>query len=230
MFRVAEAHEETTMVRSRLLTLGKVGALALVIMLAVVACGPAQAPSAQKTATPGPSSTIVVRTPTATLTPSEPACQITQLAGQFRAGSPATGNVTGGILLRNSSATACGVQGTVDFYGVNAQGQRVPGSGMYQPQTLALVVLPPNTPVLPPSVAVTPGAYLVMSLTGAYRDDPTAPNGLCSATNEITPARLVLSVGSISVSVTNYDAAGGHFPSMMGCHGKIIGGDAFLSY
>ena len=217
------------MVKLRLLALGEVGALALVVMLAVVACGPAQASSAGKTTAFHTPSPVSVATPTVALTPSAPACQVTQLAGQFRAGSPATGNVTGEILLRNTSATACALQGKVDFYGVDAQGQRVAGSGMNQPMTLPLVVLPPNAPVLPPSVEATPGAYLEMFLIGAYRDDPTAPNGLCSAANEVTPAQLVISVGSIIVRVTNYDAAGGHFPSMMGCYGRILGEGASLS-
>lgn len=215
------------MVRLKLMALGDVGALALVVMLALAACGPTQASGAGKTATVGaPAPTVAATLPP---TPSAQPCQATQLAGQFRAVSPATGNVTGEILVRNTSDTACAVQGNVDFYGIDAQGQRLAGGSMNQPESLAPVVLPPNTPVLPSGVEPTPGAYLVMFVMGAYRDDPTAPGLVCTAANEITPAKLVVAVGSIRVSATNYDAAGGHFPSMVGCHGKILGEGASLS-
>ena len=216
------------MARARLSAVVEVGVLALVVMLGMAACSSAQAQNTAKTTTSAPSPTSVT-TPTPTIAPRAQACQQTQLAGQFRAGSPATGNTTGEILVRNTSTSACAMLGNVDFYGVDAQGNRIAGSGMNGHVTLAPSILPPNTPTEPAGVEPTPGDYLVMFLLGAYRDDPAAPNGLCSAANEVTPAQLALSVGNITVRVTNYDAAGGHFPSMMGCHGMILGEGASLS-
>lgn len=158
-----------------------------------------------------------------------PACQPNQLALQLRTGGFATGNDTGELLVRNISPSVCSLQGKVDFYGVDAQGKRIAGSRMNQPQTLAPMELPPNTPAVPPGAQEAPGAYLVMGILGAYRDDPSASNGLCSAANEVTPSQLVLVVGSVTLQVANYDPAGGTNKSMYGCHGVILGEGVSLS-
>ena len=85
------------------------------------------------------------------------------------------------------------------------------------------------SPMAPPGVEPTVGAYLVLLLIGAYRDDPIAANGLCSAANEVTPSQFVIAVGVVSVQVANWDPAGVDFKSLYGCHGIILGEGASLS-
>jgi hypothetical protein len=195
----------------------------LLLMLALAGCGGAgSAVRAQTLAT--------ATTPTAAIPAGAPACQANQLAGQFRAGSRATGATTGSLLLRNVSPAACTVRGPVGFAGLDAQGMRIAATKKRSPQTLAPSVLPPNTPASPAGSAPTAGAYLELLLLGFYRDDPTAANGLCSAANEVTPSQFVVAVGAVSVPVANYDPAGvGGVTAMFGCHGDIVAGDAFLS-
>ena len=196
----------------------------LLLILALAGCGGAGSAvgAAPTVATP--------TTPTTVLPAGAPACHANQLAGQFRAGSPATGNATGALLLRNVSPAACTLLGPVGFAGLDAQGMRIAATKKRSPQTLAPSVLPPNTPSAPPGVAPTAGAYLELLLLGAYRDDPTAANGLCSAADAVTPSQFAVAVGAVSVSVANYDPAGvGGWTAMFGCHGDIVAGDAALS-
>jgi hypothetical protein len=198
--------------------------------LVLTACGPvvtSARPPALATTTPPAVSTSTP--PTAVSPTSAPVCQPNQLAGQFRAGGLATGNVIAELLVRNMSPSACTLQGRVDFYGTDAQGQRIAPTKMNQPQTLAPTVLPPDTPVAPPLVEPTAGAYLVLPIIGFYRDDPTAANGLCSTANEVTPSQFVIVVGAVSLHVANYDPAGRDFKAMYGCHGLIVGQGASLA-
>jgi hypothetical protein len=171
----------------------------------------------------------LLMTPTVTISLGVPACVSNQLSGQFRAGGYATGNATGEILLRNVSSSACALHGNVGLSGQDAHGQRIAATEMNQPRVLAPVILPPHTPMASPGVEPTAGAYLVMLLIGAYRDDPTSANGVCSDANEVTPARLVLSVGAVVVPVANDDPEGVGFTAMYGCHGVILGEGAALS-
>lgn len=171
----------------------------------------------------------LLMTPTAAIPLSVPACMSNQLAGQFFASGYATGNATGEILLRNVSSSACVIHGNVGLSGQDAHGQRIAATKMNQPRVLAPVILPPHTPMASPGVEPTAGAYLVMFLIGAYRDDPTSSNGVCSAANEVTPAWLVLSVGAVVVQVANDDPTGVGFKAMYGCHGVILGEGAALS-
>jgi hypothetical protein len=159
-----------------------------------------------------------------------PACHANQLAGQFRAGGYATGNITGELLIHNVSPAACTVHGQVSFSGIDAQGERIAATKMNQPQILAPAVLPPNTPAAAPGVEPTAGAYLVLLLIGIYRDDPTAANALCSAANEVTPSQFVIGVGAVSVQVANLDPAGLDFKALYGCHGFILGEGASVSF
>jgi hypothetical protein len=171
----------------------------------------------------------LLMTPTATIPLSVPACVSNQLAGQFIAGGYATGNATGEILLRNVSLSACTIHGNVGLSGQDAHGQRIAATKMNQPRVLTPVILPPHTPMASPGVEPTASAYLALLLIGAYRDDPTSANGVCSDANEVTPVWLVLSVGEVVVPVANDDPTGVGFKAMYGCHGVILGEGAALS-
>jgi hypothetical protein len=83
--------------------------------------------------------------------------------------------------------------------------------------------------VAPLLVGPKAGAYLTLSLMGAYRDDPTAANALCSAANEVTPAQFVFAIGTVSVQVANMDPASPSFKTISGCHGAIFASGASLS-
>lgn len=198
--------------------------LTIFVLAACDSGGPTRAAHATATST----STAVSIPPTSNALASVPACQVSQLAMQFFEGSPATGNVTGSLLIRNTSANPCSLQGAVDFYGADAQGQRLAGR-MSNPTTLAIVELPPNTPAFTEGASPTAGAYLIMLVLGAYRDDPNGPNALCAPVNEVTPAYLVVTLGSVTLKAANYDPHADPFHEIYGCHGAIFAGAPRLS-
>lgn len=201
------------------------GAIALLCAYLLAGCSAAAAP---KTAPTPSASTTLMSVPT-DAPPITMGCRPNQLVGQFIAGGLGTGNQFAEILVRNVSPSACSLQGSVGFSGIDAHGERIAGVRMNQPETLRSVTLPPATPAVPPGVAPASDAYLVMYLMGAYRDDPNAPNGLCSVANEITPSQFVTSIGDVSIHVVNDDRAGISFKSLEGCHGAILGEGAALS-
>ncbi|HEX9036155.1 MAG TPA: hypothetical protein VF808_04110 [Ktedonobacterales bacterium] len=198
--------------------------LALLASLALLA-GCASSTGANATNTPASGQ---ASTPTAT--PRAMDCQISQIAATFRIGEASAGDMFATIYLRNISAEPCALEGEVGFYGVDASGARIKGTGMNQPVWLMPVVLPPHTPAPPLSVSPTPGAYVEVIFIGAYRDDPTnaSGNGLCSAANEVTPARFVVSIGTVTMRVANDDPQSGRpdLTSVEGCHGVILGESA----
>ena len=214
--------------------------LIALLALGLAACGPAarssmgSGPVDSNTSNPLPSSlrTYPTETPTITPVPAAPDCVASQLAATFWEGLVGAGNMFGTILLRNTSASACSMEGAQTFYGVDAQGRR-DTPGMSQPYTLARVVLPSRTPAPSETAGPTPGAYLEISIIGGYRDDGTdgGINGLCTAANEVVPATFVVTLGSVTLRVANYSPVAGWagFHSIEGCHGAIGGGDAFLS-
>jgi hypothetical protein len=221
---------------------GTVVVLALVLSLALAACGLVSEGTARLSGGGQPSASlqppVALKTtptpqPTATRQPAAPDCLSNQLATQFILGGVGTGNMFATILVRNTSPTACSMEGTQDVYGVDTQGVRVTVAQTNPPAPLARVVLPPRTPATSPGASPTPSAYLMILLVGAYRDDFTdaSTNGLCTATHEVTPARFVVTIDSVMLQVANYQTvsgwAGSH--SIYGCHGAIGVGGAFLS-
>lgn len=216
------------------------GHLAIVVgMLALVACGPAPAGAARASsgaddATPAaPLRAYPTETPTITPVPPAPDCAASQLATQLIVAGPATGNLTGSILIWNSSPTACSMSGAVGFAGLDATGAPIAAVQMNRPRTLASVYLPPDAPTPVRGVEPAAGAYLDMLVIGAYRDDPTdsATNGMCAAVNEVTPAAFLLTIGPVALRIPNDDPQpnlwGNH--ALYGCHGAILGEGIGLS-
>lgn len=208
----------------------------IVCALALAACAPTLTtsvgtsipfPPAKATAIAGATETAVAL-PTATPQPSSPACASGQLAGRVWVGGVGAGNVLGGVSIRNISFTPCSVQGTVTLTALDAHGQPIPGIAMAQPTTLAYATLPPNTPATPPSGSSAAGKYVEVGLMGEYRDDPKT-GGLCGAADEVTPARFVVTLGTVSIQATNNDPASLSFKAIKGCRGQISGQGASLS-
>jgi len=73
-----------------------------------------------------------------------------------------------------------------------------------------------------PRNGADPSAYLIARLMGPERDDPTQPNGSCRPQDERTPATFVLSLGSVTVRVTNNDPSSSQNTSVYGCHGAVL--------
>lgn len=219
------------------------GALGFVLLLtlALAACAPATSSRVEATPATGASGdplssslrTYQTPTPTNTPIPSAPDCLASQLAGQFWLGGVGTGNMFGTIVMRNISSTACSMEGNQRTYGVATNGARVTTSLQSPPLPLERVVLPPHTPAASPETDLTPRAYLEIFLIGAYRDDPTGSSTayLCTAANEVTPARFVVTIGLATLRVVNYDPVPGwaNMHAIEGCHGAIGAGSAFLS-
>lgn len=213
-------------------------ALAAICTLGLAACGQpttGTALSGTQTIPPSKQTAIAETTataeamPTATSQPTSPPCASSQLAARVGVGGLGAGNELGSVSIRDVSSSACGLQGAVTLVALDAHGQPIPAIKMSQPTTLAYVSLPPNTPATPPSGSDGAGDYVVLGLMGAYRDDPSASNGLCSQANEVVPAQFMVTIGSVSIKAPNYDADSRSLKSMEGCHGQIAGVNIGLS-
>lgn len=196
--------------------------LALLLTGALAACARVAAPA-----------TTIAQSSTTTVTslPNAPVCQPSQLATAYAPTGGAGGDRVGDIFIWNASPGACSLAGGVGFDALDTQGAPIPNSQRDQPSTLSKAVLPPNTPPPAPDQSRVAGAYLSMLITGVYRDDPSAPNGVCAPANEVTPAWFVVTVGALSLRVAN-QATLPNPPDtepMAGCHGAIAGGNLLLS-
>ena len=74
----------------------------------------------------------------------------------------------------------------------------------------------------PVSLVVAAGQSVTLLLSGAARDDPTQPDGMCRAAEEETPSRWGGTIGSVVLQFPNLgDPGPNNIPSVYGCHGAI---------
>lgn len=166
---------------------------------------------------PGPPSNR--SSPTATQPPVAD-CVSSQLGARFVGGGFGTGNDFGEIVLWNQGTQPCRVLGPVTFAGYYPDGSRDRNATVNRPITAMPSILPGTMPA--PRDGQDQGGYLVAGLMGPERDDPTQPNALCRPRDEGTPASLELSIGSITVHVTNKDSSSPQNSSIYGCHGRVL--------
>lgn len=126
----------------------------------------------------------------------------------------------GEILIWNPGPGACRVRGRVAFAAYDTDGSRT-GNAVAARSAPASVSI-----TLPRGMAAPRGGdptrYLSAIMIGAERDDPAGPRGLCRRRDEVTPATLALSLGAITIRVTNYDSGDAQVRAIYGCHGRVL--------
>jgi len=125
------------------------------------------------------------------------------------------------VVIWNASSVACQLGGRVEFAAYFADGSRDVAARNNQPIVLAPVTLVPGMTAPPEFTDID--HYLFMALAGAERDDPTQVDGTCRPADELSPSKLVLTVGTVSVKTPNSDlGTPSRAPSIFGCHGKVL--------
>lgn len=136
--------------------------------------------------------------------PPTPACQPGHLRLDYRAGGPGAGNDFGTIIVRDVAGTPCRLAGQLRVTGVGPAGRPVTntvtgsitGPGVLSPDAARSI-----------DGAGSPPADLVYAwtLSAEYRDDPVAPNGLCTAYWVIPATWRVRLPGGSYLTVPNAD-------------------------
>jgi hypothetical protein len=151
-------------------------------------------------------------------------CTPGDLGARFRGGGYATGNDFGTILIWNSGSSPCQLDGRVRFTALYANGGGDPEAHLNRPVLPLNLVLP--AAMTRPAEQADPSAYVAAQLMGPERDDPQQPNGRCRAGNEVAPAMLQLSIGGLTLRVTNLDPdtpdGPGNSRAVYGCHGQVL--------
>jgi hypothetical protein len=212
---------QSTTVRSRFLASG----VAALVVTAVTACSSGSPPgtavvstasSRSQPASPSPAASPSADTPAATpsVQAGRPAaCRTRDLGARYRAGGYATGNDFGYIEIWNPGPAPCRLAGTVTVAAFFANGTIDRNARIGRPgQTLAQTL---------PARMARPGGhadlsrYVVATLM--------ASENVCRAQDELTPATLELSIGSVTFRVRNHDpAAPAGFPrGVYGCQGMV---------
>ncbi len=142
-----------------------------------------------------------------------PACRRDQLAGAFLSGGVGTGDLFGNIALLDVSAQACALSGPMTLTGLRRDGH---------PDTVSVSerLEPPVTlnPRASAAAIAQPASSLIAEFGFAddVRDDPTAPNGLCSSFRY--PATWSVTIGhSPPLLVPNRDPSAAAEPG----HGRF---------
>lgn len=153
--------------------------------------------------------------------PTAPPCTAPQLALQYLPGGAGTGNDFGQLVLRNTSGGWCAL-GALRVTGRDARGQdvtptvAVPAGPLTDLSPHAAAERPGSAPVAGQSVAI-------VQLIAGYRDDPTAPNGMCTP-HWVIPATWRVTVGGGTLTVRNAQAKDGRPPGAAGlitCRGAF---------
>lgn len=159
-------------------------------------------------------------------TASMPQCRRQRLRAQFGEGGNGTGDDFGSVLIRNVSVVRCSIKGRLRFSAFSAAGVKDTNTSVARPRRPRTYVLPPRLPRY--LHQRDPRGYLDAVLTGADRDDPGQPNGLCRHADEQAPVTLVVGIGKLTFRVANkeprswYSQPDSPRPgAVYGCHGSI---------
>jgi hypothetical protein len=132
-------------------------------------------------------------------------CNLTQLAVTFDGGGEGAGNQLGLLTLWNVGPTICVLDAPVGLVALAASGRPLPQvAPMQSAPASPPLVLPARTPA--PGADVQPGDGPVgaaISIRGEYRDDPYAPDGMCTTAHEVRPASWKVYIGKTSITVPN---------------------------
>lgn len=158
-----------------------------------------------------------------TVVHASPACRLSDLAMNYYGGGAATGNDFGSIRVRDVSAHACQLTGSVRLAGVDQNDLTVTQSVTFQ--VVPDLVLTPRAALVPPGQRPGPGEVTALiSLVAGYRDDPTgtSPDGLCGAAQVIPAAwHLTFSDGTRDVANNSVDTGYPAFSRLITCRGRL---------
>jgi hypothetical protein len=148
------------------------------------------------------------------------ACTSIELGARFAGGGFGGGNDFGGIWIWNPGPRPCRLSGAITFTAYYA-------GGAFDRNAVANRPVPPLSATLParmprPHDGADPSAYLIAFLMGPERDDPTQPDALCRTQDKLSPATLVLSIGTVTVRVANNDPGAVQNTTVYGCHGRVL--------
>jgi hypothetical protein len=165
------------------------------------------------------SASPTVLSPVATQPPA-PDCDTSKLSARFVGGGYGGGSDFGAIVVWNTGPRPCQLRGSVGFAAYYPGGIRDPNASVVRSMTSGLVRLPPVMPQ--PRDGQDLSGYLTAYLMGLERDDASQPNALCRKQDELHPSRLVLTIGSETLPVTNLDPRSVQVTSIYGCHGWVL--------
>jgi hypothetical protein len=128
----------------------------------------------------------------------EPPCRASQLTVTYRGAQPGAGNDLGSMVVADRSHWPCRLTGPLHVVGVNGAGHPVTSNLTYPVAQQA--VLSPGAPAIASQESLATSLAGWILLAAEYRDDPSAPNGLCTA-HYVIPAtwRITLPGGVLSV-------------------------------
>jgi hypothetical protein len=184
----------------------------------------AAVPSAPQSSTAHPAKSAIVHpatqpTPRPPFEPSARECTSDSVRAEFRGGGYGGGNDFGLVWIWNPQPQPCSIRGQVAFAAYFASGSRDPAAVVNGTVSFPPTTLPAHMPA--PGSTSDPTTYLVATFIGPERDDPAQPDGACRAGDELTPATLELTLGTVSVRVRN-QAANSDVKAMYGCHGQVL--------
>jgi hypothetical protein len=137
--------------------------------------------------------------------PSRP-CLAADLTVRYRAGGAAAGMDGGTVIITNRSSTWCELRGPIRFTGLDAAGRPVTETATAQ--VIANLELAPH-PIV--------GLRAETALSAEYRDDPTAPDGLCER-NWVVPTTWRVAIGAETIELPD---AGGRISRQVGATGLV---------
>lgn len=220
--------------RSRRVTLCVAGPVAMAVLLLGCARPAAQPRSTRAAIVPSHSTTEAMpmpviqseasstrpRRPRSLKSPRAAHCVSGQLDGRFVGGGFGMGNDFGELLIWNPSNRPCSLQGPVTFAAHYADGSVDRNATVNRPISRKASKLPRR--MAAPRDGQGRSRYVVVSLMGPERDDPTRPNGGCRAQDEAHPATLRVHIGQVTIGANNNDAMAAQVSSIYGCHGAIL--------
>lgn len=148
------------------------------------------------------------------------ACTSIELGARFAGGGFGGGNDFGGIWIWNPGPRPCRLSGAITFTAYYAGGAFDRNAMANRPVQPLSARLPARMPR--PHDGADPSAYLIAFLMGPERDDPTQPDALCRTQDTLSPATLVLSIGTVTVRVANNDPGAVQNTTVYGCHGRVL--------
>jgi hypothetical protein len=149
------------------------------------------------------------------------ACISLELGAKFVGGGFGGGNDFGGIRVWNPGPRPCRLSGAITFTAYYADGTVDRNAVPNRPVPPLSVTLPGGM-IRPRHGAADSSAYVIAFLMGPERDGPTQPDALCRTQDKLSPAALVLSIGTVTLRVANNDPGAAQITTVYGCHGRVL--------
>lgn len=155
-------------------------------------------------------------------------CTPTQLTMKYYGGGEGAGNNFGTIAVLNRSGTACSWRGGISVVPLDRNQQIMGDNAQAMANANAMtasvdgILLSAHGYVVDTQPAPAGDHWGELLISGDARDDPRSSNGMCSKTNQVTPAYWGVATLGQKFTVANYDASnrgGDHFIGVTACRG-----------